>query len=185
MQMKKYLRLVAVFAAVAMTCLAPMTVSAGSWQKGTSKPNSWWYLNDDGSFAKGWQWIDGNQDGIAESYYFDNDGWCLMNTMTPDGYKVNANGAWVQDGNVVTRKVAELQPQAAAQVQSNDSHQQNTANSSSAEQQTYVFNVNSHKFHRPNCPSVKKMKESNKKEFHGTREQAIAEGYEPCKNCNP
>ena len=29
------------------------------------------------------------------------------------------------------------------------------------------------------------MKDKNKKEFHGTREEVIQQGYEPCKNCNP
>ena len=50
---------------------------------------------------------------------------------------------------------------------------------------TYILNTNSKKFHRPNCPSVGKMKNSNKREFTGTREEAIASGYEPCHNCNP
>lgn len=52
---------------------------------------------------------------------------------------------------------------------------------------TYILNVNpsSMKFHYPDCPSVGKMKEENKKEFFGTREEAIAAGYSPCGNCDP
>lgn len=49
----------------------------------------------------------------------------------------------------------------------------------------YIANVNSYKFHRPNCGSVKNMKESNKLYFTGSRDELIAKGYSPCKNCKP
>lgn len=49
----------------------------------------------------------------------------------------------------------------------------------------YIGNANTKKFHYPDCSSVKKMKESNKVELHGTRDKIIAMGYEPCKNCRP
>lgn len=48
----------------------------------------------------------------------------------------------------------------------------------------YIGNSNSMKFHKPDCPSVAKMSESNKVEF-STRDEAIADGYQPCKQCNP
>ena len=57
--------------------------------------------------------------------------------------------------------------------------------SQSAETQTYVLNTNTHKFHKPECYSVEKIKPENYAEFTGTREEAIAYGYDPCKNCNP
>lgn len=50
---------------------------------------------------------------------------------------------------------------------------------------TYVLNTSSGKFHLPGCSSIKDMNEENKGTFTGTREQAIASGYEPCGNCNP
>ena len=49
----------------------------------------------------------------------------------------------------------------------------------------YVLNSNSKKFHYPWCSSVSEMKESNKIAFSGTRDDAIAKGYSPCKRCNP
>lgn len=50
---------------------------------------------------------------------------------------------------------------------------------------TYILNTNSKKFHYPDCSSVDQMNESNKQEFYGTREEAIAQGYDPCGRCNP
>ena len=50
---------------------------------------------------------------------------------------------------------------------------------------TYVLNTNGKKFHLPSCPSVKMIKDKNKKEFTGTRDEAAAMGYEPCGSCRP
>lgn len=78
-----------------------ITAFAGQWQ---SDANGWWYQNDDGSYPSStWQWIDGNNDGTAESYYFNQQGYCLMNTTTPDGYTVNPAGAWTINGVVQTQ----------------------------------------------------------------------------------
>lgn len=49
----------------------------------------------------------------------------------------------------------------------------------------YILNTGSRKFHLPTCTSVETMKEENKEIFQGSRDDLIAEGYEPCKNCNP
>lgn len=49
----------------------------------------------------------------------------------------------------------------------------------------YICNLNTRKFHYPGCSSVKKMKESNKLPVHGTRDEIISQGYEPCKICKP
>lgn len=52
-------------------------------------------------------------------------------------------------------------------------------------EKTYVLNTNTGKFHKPTCSSVDQMKESNKLEFTGTREDVIGMGYEPCGKCHP
>ena len=61
-----------------------------------------WYFLDtakgiqEGKMLTGWNWIDGY------CYYFDNQsGALLVNTTTPDGYKVNADGKWEKDGKVM------------------------------------------------------------------------------------
>ncbi len=73
---------------------------AGQWK---SDNNGWWYQNDDGSYPTNtWQWIDGNGDGISESYYFNENGYMLANS-TKDGYTLNADGAWTVNGEVQTQ----------------------------------------------------------------------------------
>lgn len=51
--------------------------------------------------------------------------------------------------------------------------------------QSYVVNTNTGKFHLPNCSSVAKIKSSNRMDYTGTRDSLIAQGYVPCKKCNP
>ena len=79
------------------------------WVKGEGK-NAWWFDFGNGDYFKSsWQWIDGNQDGIAECYCFDENGWMYENTITPDGYTVNENGAWTVS-NIVQTKTSDLIP---------------------------------------------------------------------------
>lgn len=49
----------------------------------------------------------------------------------------------------------------------------------------YVVNRNSMKFHFPDCPSVEKMKESNREFFTGTRQELLDRGCSPCGSCKP
>lgn len=50
---------------------------------------------------------------------------------------------------------------------------------------TYILNTNTKKFHYPTCSSVDQMSASNRKEYTGSRDDLILQGYEPCKRCNP
>ena len=81
---------------------------AGSWKNGAGdNATRWWYDNGDNTWAaNGWRWIDGNQDGVSECYYFDAEGWLLTSTTTPDGYTVNADGAWTVNGIAQSRQTA-------------------------------------------------------------------------------
>ena len=56
---------------------------------------------------------------------------------------------------------------------------------SEASQADYILNTNTKKFHYPTCSSVNDMKEKNKQEFFGTRDEAISNGYSPCGRCKP
>lgn len=69
--------------------------------------------------------------------------------------------------------------------QSPSNSEPSPAPSQNEEARDYVLNTNSQKFHYPDCGSVKKMKAHNRMDVHETRQALIAQGYEPCKNCNP
>ena len=63
----------------------------------------------------------------------------------------------------------------------------NTAKDTSSNdtvQGEYVGNANTHKFHYPTCKSCSEMSEKNKV-FFSSRDEAINQGYVPCKRCNP
>ena len=102
------------------------------WVKGESK-NAWWFDFGNGDYFKSsWQWIDGNQDGIAECYCFDENGWMYENTTTPDGYTVNENGAWTVS-NIVQTKTSDLIPK------NNTNNGNNTASNNFTETKSNNF----------------------------------------------
>ena len=83
-----------------LSVLSSMTAFAGQW---IQEERGWWGQNDDGSYpVSTWKWIDGNKDGLSESYYFNEAGYLATNT-TIDGYTVNADGAWTENGEVLLR----------------------------------------------------------------------------------
>lgn len=67
---------------------------------------------------------------------------------------------------------------------SSTSTDSSSGDASSGAAGTYIGNANSHKFHVPSCKSVGKMSEKNKVTF-SSRDEAINQGYTPCKNCKP
>ena len=50
---------------------------------------------------------------------------------------------------------------------------------------TYVLNTNTKKFHYPDCASVDEIKPKNRLDVSWDRDEVIAQGYVPCKRCNP
>lgn len=99
--MKGMKRVAALVIAASMVLGSAFTSMAASWQQNAT---GWWWQNDDGTWpANEWRWLDGNNDGVAECYYFDSNGYMAANTTTPDGYQVNTDGAWVVNGAVQTQ----------------------------------------------------------------------------------
>lgn len=50
---------------------------------------------------------------------------------------------------------------------------------------TYVINTSSRKFHYPSCSRAKEISDANRSEYTGTRDDLIAQGYDPCGTCKP
>ena len=75
------------------------------WYTDTHGDTYYLYPHSDGSLGHmvtGWQWIDG------KCYYFNpvsdgTRGKLYKNCVTPDGYRVNGEGAWMMEGAVQTR----------------------------------------------------------------------------------
>lgn len=57
------------------------------------------------------------------------------------------------------------------------------ADPSNTEQGKYVLNTNSKKIHKPHCSSVSDMSPKNRKDYEGSTEPLLAQGYETCKAC--
>lgn len=78
-----------------------------NWQRINGR---WYYLNPDGDMATGWilingtwYWLEPTGEMVTgwkwigeKCYYFDSNGAMWHGTTTPDGYQVDADGAWIQ-----------------------------------------------------------------------------------------
>lgn len=174
--MKKFKLLIA----TAMMSLALSFASfAGQWQ---SDSNGWWYQNDDGTYpVNAWQWIDGDADGVSECYYFNEKGYCLTNTTTPDGKTVNSNGALIISGIVQTQtaqnastsksggssKSVATQPTQAASKETT---------SNNKEQMVWVSRTGTKYHSDSNCSNMKNPS-------HMTQSEAESLGRTPCSKC--
>ncbi|MDO4961146.1 MAG: SH3 domain-containing protein [Eubacteriales bacterium] len=78
-----------------------------NWQKDEKDASKWvYYEKSTGTFLNdGWHWLDGNNDGIAECYYFYSDGSLAVST-TVDGYAVNEDGKWINESGAIETKSA-------------------------------------------------------------------------------
>lgn len=87
--------------------LGPDSYMRTDWQKVNGK---WYYLNQDGDMSIGWRLINGTWYWLEptgemvtgwkwigdQCYYFDSSGAMWYGTTTPDGYRLDASGAWIQ-----------------------------------------------------------------------------------------
>lgn len=129
----------------------------------------------------------------------------LANGVLMEGYSVEDKGAGVsycvfaynvQPGIEIDYATGESKLADSAQQEeqktatvtptpSPEPEKQEPVTGSEASQADYILNTNTKKFHYPTCSSVNDMKEKNKQEFFGTRDETIALGYPPCGRCKP
>ena len=98
---KLYRQVMVMSLATALAAGSAVTAFAGQWEQ---DEKGWRFQTGENAYhTNGWQWLDSNGDGISECYYFNPDGYMAAATTTPDGYTVNADGAWTENGTVRTR----------------------------------------------------------------------------------
>lgn len=93
--MKRMKKAITIVIATATMASQAMTAMAAEWKQNEI---GYWYQKDNGSYpTNSWKWINGR------CYYFDSNGYMLASTTTPDGYTVDATGAWTVNGVVQTQ----------------------------------------------------------------------------------
>lgn len=104
---KSVRKLIAMGILVSSICLIPTTEANAEWRQnvdntwsydnisnGWFKDNNNWYFFKDGIMKTGWL----NDNG--KWYYLKNDGSMASNETTPDGFKVDGNGVWIQNNTI-------------------------------------------------------------------------------------
>ena len=86
------------------------------------------------------------------------------------------------------------EPEPAAQETEKEPSQAETPPPTEAEQEmtaeetedvTYILNTRSLRFHLPDCSGAADIGEKNRQTYTGTREELLAQGYQPCGKCKP
>ena len=102
-----------------MSLSLPLLSYAGEWKEDNIGK---WYQNDDGSYpVNQWKWIEFNNGGLELCYYFNESGYLVVNATTPDNYIVNENGAWIENGLIMTRPVGSSTESVNGSVENNTS----------------------------------------------------------------
>lgn len=112
-----------------------------------------------------------------------------LNTLRMNGvavYRTDEDGTIIAtcDGKEITFNVPASETWKAGELAK--SGEEKTVSSSKAESGsggvTYILNVETMKFHKPSCDS---LPTANRKDSSESRDSIIAQGYVPCKKCNP
>ena len=116
---------------------------------------------------------------LMEGYSVEDDGdgicFCIFAYNVQPGVTINyATGDSTLDGAASTSEPS------VAHEPSSDTQ----AGTSTAEAH-YVLNNNTKMFHLPSCASADDIKDSNREDYYGSREDLIERAYVPCKRCNP
>ncbi|WP_320972467.1 hypothetical protein [Enterocloster bolteae] len=100
--MRKAFKILAV-TTLALTLTLPFTAYAGTWQQDST---GWKVLQDNGTYLTN-AWYQ-SESGLF--YYIGADGYMMVNAITPDGYQVGEDGAWIQP-QATQPEVQPTQPQ--------------------------------------------------------------------------
>ena len=142
---------------------------AGSWEEDSK---GWWYKNDDGSYPRS-TWFTFATTG--KQYYFNNEGYLLVNTTTPDGYKVGSDGAYLESdpSNIAKAKSTKsgsyvnsgpgVVASAGGPVQNaNSTTANNSSNSNNNSKNNNNSNSNSNSNSKPNTSTASNNNTNNK-----------------------
>ncbi len=66
-----------------------------------------------------------------------------------------------------------------------DVQNRNSNSKSNTDETHYILNTNTKKFHYEGCHGASQIKNKNRQDFTGSREELIDKGYSPCGMCHP
>ena len=116
---------------------------------------------------------------LMEGYSVEDDGdgicFCIFAYNVQPGVTIN----YATGDSTLDRAVSTSDPSVVHEPSSDTQ-----AGTSTAEAH-YVLNNNTKKFHLPSCSSADDIKDSNREDYYGSREDLIERAYVPCKRCNP
>ncbi len=112
----------------------------------------------------------------------------LMEAVSRDGsFRICRYAYNVQPGIIIDYATGENHAENPGRIITEQTEPGSTDEKSTGEATgvTYVLNTSSYKYHLPSCTAVPDIKQKNRQDFFGTKEEAEEMGYVGCKICNP
>lgn len=157
--MKRFIK--TVILGISLSMFVPVIALAG-WEKDNV---GWWYKHKDGSYPKaGWEQIEGKY------YYFDENGYMLHDSITPDGYVVGTDGAWIESIVPAKRSAAEK----AESVNDFSNEKSNSEETSYSARPDVVTNI----YHSPKKDDDDENNEDETKKKSSTNKKSSKSSYE-------
>ena len=104
-------------------------------------------------------------------------------------YRTDLHGSitFLSDGRQViprpdTENVGDVMAEPVAPRQAGREEENETAQTGEG---YYILNINSMRFHYPDCEAVGRMREKNKRDFTGSRQELLDQGFKACGKCQP
>lgn len=108
----------------------------------------------------------------------------LLAILIPCGIAYNEHVELMQAQQEIQQLKAELSKSHEAEVEALVSHLRLHPENEDQEDTEYIANARTGIFHRADCQYVAKMNPDNEIEYD-SRDDAIDDGYRPCKKCRP
>lgn len=89
------------------------------------------------------------------------------------------------DGTAVTFSLERSAPPAASTAKGAATGKVDKVAGGASGEASYILNTNSKKFHLPGCSAARRMKDANRKDYGGKRQDLLDQDYEPCGICKP
>ena len=163
---------------------APVLESVALYVNGANAPSGTWFLTVGKDYTTYFDKTPADMEAESVTYRstdeniakVDSNG--KISALAIGTAKVYVNADGVED--YVSLKVNEVQQSSVAGTTGGSGA--GTTGSANADVRAYVLNSSNHKFHKPSCG---KLPTKNRVDVESTRDDLIAQGYEPCKICNP
>lgn len=163
--MKNKKKFIVIGLIASLISIVPLVGANAEWRQDS---NQQWWNSEGSSWSVGWRDINNKW------YYFGQDGYLLQNTTTPDGFKVDNNGVWIQ--NITTTNTNSNNIKLTKNVSNTSNSNNNIGNTTLNNAGSITYNDNSKTTNNVDVTVNNTSKEEKK--YYNNQNSALKTYYE-------